>query len=307
MVAHHVCAVLCTTVADLSRDDTSRPDTSLLMTLGHGETDAVIAQLLRNQLEEEADVGEASYDLSPSTKHSLDDEDGSSEVGSGDGNLSSTPDSTSSADVSLCASVLAKNSDDGQEQACIASPSPAATTERSPARRSRTRGLRGLNGDVTPRKIRSDEAVSVDESIEIGLSTEDRRIEGRCQPEWQTDMEKICVSFVREGPIGLELTVSAHDRRQHPVAAVVIRAIRPGTQAKAHVPPLCPGLVLMSVGDVDVSGSDHVSHRAHSLSNFHPVELQASKHVHLQNNLPLIKHTCWHRNASKLRHVSMFV
>eukprot|EP01043_Picozoa_sp_COSAG02_P064005 COSAG02_NODE_9231_length_2283_cov_1.119048_3_plen_282_part_00 len=268
MVAHHECAhcdvdVVCATHVDLSHDDTNRPATSSLMTLDRGETDALIAQL-RDKREEEADVGAGSYDISPSTKYSLDEEDGNSEVGSGDGNLSSTPDSTSSADVSLCASVLAKDSDDGHEQAgCVASPSPAATTERSSARRSRARGLSGLKGDVASRSTRTrpDEVATVDESIEIGLSTEVRRIDDLlCQQECQTHMEQICVSFVREGPIGLELTVVGHDRRQNPVAAVVIRTIRPGTQAKAHVPPLRPGLALMSVGDMDVSGSDYVSH-----------------------------------------------
>jgi hypothetical protein len=244
------------------------------MTLGRGETAAMIAQL---RVERE---GEGSFDLRPTTH--LVDEDGSSEVGSGDGNLSSTPDSTGSGDMSLAASAaLAEDTDDGRRQVGVSSSSITAVPERPSARRSRSRGLRGLNGGVSPRRTGPAEAATVDESV--GVCTERQNVEDSYQRQGQTHIEQICVSFVAHGPIGLELTVSAHDRQQTSVVpAVVVRAIRPGTQANAHVPPLCPGLILMSVGDADVSGSDHTSHQAHALSNVRITHPHSSlRHVYV--------------------------
>jgi hypothetical protein len=67
--------------------------------------------------------------------------------------------------------------------------------------------------------------------------------------------QEISVSFGEEGSVGLELTVT-HDQTSTGLIqeSVCVLAIRPGTQATAHVPPLCPGLVVTCVGDVAVRG-----------------------------------------------------
>ena len=257
------------------------------MTLAREEAGALIARL-KEQREHDGDSGEVSLSLSPSANDSLGSEDGGSEVGSGDGNLSSTPDSAGSQDANMFASCEqtycngnngmvsmsagADDTDDGQGQVHLRRPSSPAATPNRPARPSRTRGLKGLNGSLTPRRSSASElaepaeAVDIDESVEIGLDVEGRSTQRSLQ-EKAVHKEQICVSFSNEGPIGLELTVSVQYRQQRQ-AAVVVRAIRPGTQATAHVPPLRAGLVLMYVGAVDVSGSDSLA-----LSNFHPCQL----------------------------------
>lgn len=255
---------------DISYGDARTIPNSSLMTLACEE-----------KQEHDGDSGEASLRLSPSTNDSrLGSEDGGSEVGSGDGNLSSTPDSTFSQDngtngeVSMSARAGITEDGDGQVHPRRPS-SPAATPDR-PTRQSRTRGLKGLNGGLTPRRSGANElsepaeAVDIDESVEIGLSAEEQSTQCSLK-EKAPHEQQICVSFSKAGPIGLELTVSTHYRQQRQVAPVVVRAIRPGTQATAHVPPLRAGLVLICVGDADVSASD--PRHSLALSNLQPCRL----------------------------------
>ena len=108
----------------MSYDDASDLSASSLMTLGRGETRALIAQLKGQQVQGRS-AGEMPRGERSDGNWTADNDDVSSEVGSGDGNLSTTPDSSSSGDTNLQKRTSGDDGDDLQQQADLPEGSPA--------------------------------------------------------------------------------------------------------------------------------------------------------------------------------------